>query len=353
MKNNLVFWGSNENNQKILTILRLRAKEGKIDIWTFYKDKLEKEFVEKMFSDWDEIDPKTFPEPTSYEERNAGETDLLPESIRADDTQLVIRAEQEWRVKILSIRLYEMMSSEIEALKEQIHGLETYDKTLWDTAKGYNDKVMLHNQERNITRDQFGTLRKMLNEAFERLKSLMETENQKYEQEANANQKEIVSRLESIEQQAKDGKNLGNLFEDLKKLQEETKEVRLTREGRKELWGKFNVAFNLVKKQRSSQAGVRFQKRIQGLKGAIARMEDSIAKDRDSIDFQNRRANHVSAGKLEMQLREAKAKMIKTRIESKEHKLNDMYLTMDKLQKQLDKVSKPNASKGKAQKKHQ
>ncbi len=344
MKDNIVFWGDNEQDKKILVILRLRNNDHKVDIWTFLKDKLQDEFVEKMFQDWDEIDVSTFPEHHTYEERDVTASDLLPETIKAYNTDLVIRTEEEWRVKVLSSRIFQMMSNEIEALHGQVETLDQYDKTLWETAKGYNNKLNAHSQERNFTREQYGELNKILNECFEKLKTKMNEENKQYEQQAQINREQILQKLKELDEQAENEALLAKTFDDLKALQAETKNMRLTREGRKEIWDKLNESFQNVKDRRKSMAGFRLEKRINGLQNAVNKMANSIRRDKDSVDFQNRQSEHINAGKLEIQLRAAKAKMLNSRIESKEKKLEDMEKTLSELKGQLSSI------KAKAQK---
>ena len=345
MKDNIVFWGANENDQKILVVLRLLASDKKVKIWTFLKNGLSPDFVEQIFADWDDIDTTTFPESNTFEERDVTENDLLPENIKADSTEIVIRAEQEWRVKVLSMRLFEMMSNEINSLYDEVNDIVEYDRTLWDTAKGYSEKLNLHNNERNITRNQFGELRVTLNHCFTKLKSLMESENEKFNTEAKENKDKVLAKLKEIEEKTKSGKNVGGLFNELKKLQTDIKNIRLSRDGRRKIWDMMNVQFGILKEKRNQGAGSRLEKRIAGLQSAIDKMEQSVKYDRDSVKFQNEKANNVNVGKLEMQLREAKAKMIETRIASKQEKLDDMHETINKLKKDLAKVENAKSAK--------
>ena len=334
MKETIVFWGTNQNDQKIMAVLKLRANDKKVDVWTFEKDKLEDEFVEKMFEDWESIDVKTFPEATTYEERDVTESELLPETIRADKTDLIIRAEQDWRFKVLSIRVAEMLKGEIAALEEQINAADEYDKDLWESAKSYNAKIIAHSNERTLGFDQINKLRSVLNGCFEKLKALMSKNNARYEEEANANKKMATEKINNIVSKAKENNRINDGFEELKKVQKHIKEIRLTRDGRKEIWDLLNQAFTEVKGMRKSQSSNRLEARMAGLEKAINKMQQSVDMDKESVDFQNRKAGHINATKLEMQLREAKIKMIESRIQSKQVKLDDMLATMAKLKKQ-------------------
>lgn len=343
MKDQIVFWGADANDQRVLVTLRLRAQENKVDIWTFPHDKVDSNFVTKMLGDWDGIDVESFPPVFEYIERNVTDSELLPETIKAENTQLVIRAEKEWHVKVLSLRFYEMLKSEIDALKEQVDGLTSYEKVAWDSSKQYWDKVLQHIQEKTLSRDQASALRAQINECFNRLKFLMSQENEQYKDQSIANFEEIKKRIQSFDKQMVDGKNAGHLFNDLKKFQTEIKNVRLLPVHKRDVRKLMNKIFEAVKEKRGSAFAERSNKRIEGLNGAIAKMKASIKYDQESIDFQNRRKDDSRAGQLESQLRVAKIKMIESRIESKKEKLLDMEKTLEKLQKTNSKHSKPEA----------
>jgi len=345
MKDNVVFWGSNAEDQKILAVLRLRAKEKKVDIWTFLKDKVDEDFVESLFADWENIDFEKFPEPASFEERDVSETDLLPVDIKADQTDLIIRTEQDWQFKILSIRVAEMLLKDLEALRDQIKALNDYDKELWETAKVYNNKVMAHSSERTLSRGQTNELRVVVNECFELLKAKMAKDNERFKEESEANKKMAFEKINSIVEMAKNPAKAKDAFEELKKVQNHIKSIRLTKDGRNKVWSKLNDSFNEIKASRKNQFTNRLAGRINGLEKAIDKMQRSINYDTDSVDFHSRKSEHINATKLEMQLRDAKIKMLKTTIDSKQVKLDDMLLTLDKLQKQLAKESKATEEK--------
>ena len=248
MKNNIVFWGADELDRRILVAARLRAKDNKVDFWTFPEKQVNAAFADKMFGDWEELEPSEFPEGYVHIERDISSSELLPENIKTDNTELVMRAEKEWFVKVLVQRLYEMLDAEVSALHEQVMSLTEYDKTLWDSCKNYWEKIMSHNQERNITRDQAIELRGKVNASFERLKGLLDNTNKAYEEEAQANFFQINKRLEEIKQELEKNPNGSrNVFNQLKQIQEEAKVLKLNRPNRNEIFNTLNELFESSK----------------------------------------------------------------------------------------------------------
>ena len=170
----------------------------------------------------------------------------------------------------------------------------------------------------------------------------------KLDEDFQRKSKENVSRflgvLDEIEQKIKDGLRLQPLFEKLKELQREFRDTEFTREHRSKVWERLDATFKTAKGQREESSNnpnaeggsalERIQRRYDGLISAIEKMEQSIRRDRDELDFQNRRIASTD-GQLEAQIRRAKIKMIEERIRSKEEKLAEMNATKTDLEKRI------------------
>jgi hypothetical protein len=76
--------------------------------------------------------------------------------------------------------------------------------------------------------------------------------------------------------------------------------------------------------------------------GAIEKMQESVRRDRQELDFQTKKV--ASSGQLEAQTRQAKIKIIEERLHSKEEKLKEMTDTQAdlerKMQQQADRDAK-------------
>ena len=148
--------------------------------------------------------------------------------------------------------------------------------------------------------------------------------------------------LEEVEKKVGEGARLPVMFEELKKLQRKFRDSKLNREHRNKVWEKLDATFKFVKEKRFGASACeegnspyqRTKRRFDGLMNAIGKMEASIKRDRNDLDFQNHKIA-TTGGQLEAQIRQAKMKMIEERVRSKEEKLAEMIATKIDLEKRL------------------
>ncbi|MFN6021913.1 MAG: hypothetical protein ACK49F_16160, partial [Bacteroidota bacterium] len=62
MKNRIVFWGKNENSEKLLLALELLAEEGKVNVISFPEALVSEEFNQALTKDWGDGKTVDFPE---------------------------------------------------------------------------------------------------------------------------------------------------------------------------------------------------------------------------------------------------------------------------------------------------
>jgi hypothetical protein len=132
------------------------------------------------------------------------------------------------------------------------------------------------------------------------------------------------------------------IFEDLKEMQRKFRDAKLTKDHRAKVWDKLDKAFKSIKERRfgpntsdDRPPVERLQRRYDGLMSAIDKMEKSIHRDDEELDFQKRKVE-ASEGQLEAQIRQAKIVMIEERIRSKREKLNEMTTTKVDLDRRMD-----------------
>ena len=347
MRRKLVLWGTNEKDEKMLVALELVDNENVVMIYTFPESIATEAFYKSMSETWKNDGDVEFPAGYATLERKLSVSDsLLPDEIRVERPDLISRAQAEWHFVVLSSKLYGLYKSELEEFKDKIETLSEYDNKIWEELKTFWGKVQNQVNDRNLFREHAAALRERTNTMFDKLKELKKVLENEFEKKSREYAQKFSAELKEIEDKIEQGLGLNPLFEDLKKLQQKIKNIQFTKEDRKDIWDKIDVAFKAIKEKRGSQheaninhAAGRIQKRYEGLLGAIQKMQRSIQIDQKELDFQNKKVED-SDGQLESQLRKAKIRMIEERISSKQEKLDDMLKTKADLEVKLEKEKK-------------
>ena len=345
MKKKIVLWGNDENEKKVLVALELKAEENQVNVYTFSEEQATEEFYNLMMNDWRMGKEVTFPEGHNVSSNPLSLTDeLLPENIKVLRTDVISRAKAEWHFVVLSEKLYDMYKTELEDIKEKVDQLVDFDGGLWDEMKQFWAKINEQIREKNLFREQATKLKDQTNALFNQLKELRNKANEQFSELSKQKYEEYKTRLDEIEEKVEKGLGLNPIFNELKDIQAKFKDEKMTRGDSNRLWKNIDVLFKKVKEKKFGKpvegAGgsnaSRLERRYNGLLGAIEKMQRSIDRDRKDIEFQNRRVNETD-GQLEMQIRQAKVKMIEERINSKDDKLKEMLATKSELEAKLKK----------------
>ncbi len=353
MKNKLVVWGATTQDERILIALELLPESNKVKLFTFPESVATDEFVQKMMDEWRNDKPLEFPEGYTETERELTVTEnLLPEDLKVERGDIIQRAQTEWHFVVLSSKLNEAYHSELDDLKTRVEKLESFDSDLWGSLKGFWDKVQAQVSDKNLLREHADKLRDATNALFGRLKELRSKLDEDFQRRSKENVDKFNAILEAIEAKIVEGLRLQGLFDELKDLQRKFRDTEFTRDHRSKVWERLDAAFKQLKDKRSGGSGApaygggseggddnspteRLKRRYEGLLGAIEKMDRSIQRDRDELSFQSRKVEH-SDGQLEMQIRQAKIKMIEERIRSKEEKLSEMTSTKTDLENRIE-----------------
>ncbi len=358
MKTKLVLWGTNAQDEKILIGMELRVKDNMVNIYTFPEAVATDEFSQKMMQDWRNNVEVAFPEGGQTIERELTISDsLLPDDIRVERTDVVNRAQTEWHFIVLSSKLNEVYENELGELKDKVEQLTEYSSDVWGELKGFWSKVQEQVQERNLFRDHANALRDNTNGLFDQMKKMRAALDADFMNISKAAHSSLMGSLQDIETRIAGGQGrLSAVFDELKDLQRQFRDTKLTREHRSEVWNRLDAMFKTVKEKRfganannESSAVDRLQRRYNGLINAIDKMQKSINRDRNDLTFQDRRIANTE-GQLEAQIRQAKIKMIQERISSKEDKLKEMDATKTELEQRLQALKEKEAKRAERKK---
>lgn len=358
MKTKLVLWAQNVKEEKALLAYQLRAEDNIVDLWTFSGENATNDVHRALMYEWREGKEMAFP--TSgyqhHEMELSVSNSLLPEGFKVEKEELITRAQTEWHFVVLSAKLNHSYLSELEDLEEKVKVTESFQPGIWEELVGFWDKVQEQVRERNLSKDHANALRDKTNSLFSVLKDLRRKLDDEFKVQAKTVYEKFIGIIDNLDKKIESNSNLASLFNELKDIQKECKEAKLTRDLRSKLWDRIDASFKVVKEKRFGPEGAsgnspmeRVERRYQGLLKAIKRMEHSIQRDEKDLNFQTNKMNSFDAGQLETQLREAKMKVIQVQVDSKKEKLADMHKTREQLEKQIEK-EKAKAEKIKTQK---
>lgn len=344
MKTKLVLWGTSNQNDRVLLALHLRANDNKVTIYVIPDKQVTEDLQTKLFGDWRSGHTDiAFPEGTTTIERDMSVAEnILPEQLQVERPDVINRAQSEWHFVVLSSKLNEQYRSELAEIEDKIAQLSEYSGEVWDNLKTFWSKVQDQVRERNLFREHADVLRDTTNELFDRLKSMRSTVPNEFEEISKNLFQKFNSAIDIIERKIGEGlQRLPDLFEELKRTQGEFRDARMMREHSGEIWQRIDNAFKTIKEKRFGDNAIndrsaleRIQRRYDGLMEAIDKMEQSISRDREELEFQQKKAAQ-SEGQLEAQIRQAKINMISERVLSKEDKLAEMNVTKGELETKI------------------
>ncbi|MFM2392312.1 MAG: hypothetical protein RLZZ546_289 [Bacteroidota bacterium] len=345
MKTKLVLWGENASNEKVLLAMELLERDNKVMLYVFPVEVATENFYQSLLDQWREGKPLEFPQPHQVIERPLGITEsLLPDDLKVERTDIITRAQAEWHFVVLSSKLYEMYKTELDEIKEKIDALSDYDDKLWNDAKSFWVKVQNQVKEQNLFKEHSSILKERTNNLFEKLKELKKSLQSDFEKASKELSQKFMEEIKDVEDKIEKGLGLKPLFEQMKTIQANYYKAQLTKEDRKNVWDKLDGTFKSLKDKKPSGGGgqsqqfdkSRLQSRYDGLVDTISKMEKSISRDKQDLDFQNKKIEQTD-GQLEMQIRKAKLKMLEERINSKNEKLVDMYKVKAELESKMNK----------------
>ncbi len=342
MKKRIICWGKDKDNNRCFFAFALQVKENRVDGQIIPADMLTQEFENLLANQWREGGDVQFPEGSqAFSTELTVSESIVPEGYVIDNPDLIKRSQSEWNFMVMSQKLADLYHQEVDDFKEKIDHLTSFESPVWESLKTFWGKVNDQIKEKNLLRGHAFELREKTNALFDQMKELRKKMDNEFRDLSEKNKAKVSEWMDEIEQKIDSGLSLQPVFNELKKIQNDLKKMDLTKGHRRKLWDRIDKAFKNVKAKRYGDKGgangggkSRLQNRYDGLLEVITRMERSIKRDRNDLDFQNKRIN-TTAGQLEAEIRKAKLQMIEERVISKENKLADMLKTKADLEQRL------------------
>ncbi|NJO87197.1 MAG: hypothetical protein HC821_04150 [Lewinella sp.] len=348
MRNRIVVWGRNAQEERVLITLELLAEQNIVKLQTFQEKTVTDEVYQAFMDHWRKgEEANAIPEPHKVWARELSVSDsLLPEELRVEQGEMVNRAQTEWHYLVLSEKLKMSYQAELAEMTDRVERSGKYEPSIWDQLKAFWEKVQTQLRDKTLLREHSNELRQGVDTLFNQLKELREKVTDELREKSAATVSEFAQKLEEIEKRISEGSHLRQAFDQLRQLQSKFHNAVFSKDDRKLIYDRIDGAFKAVKEKRSgggsdsgsrsdgNSATNRLQARLSGLLQAIEKMERSVNGDKKDLEFENRRIAN-SYGQLEAQIRQAKIKMIESRIESKQVKLDDMLKTKAMLENNI------------------
>ena len=347
MRNRIAVWGRDAQEQRILITVELQVKDNIVRIQTYPEKEVTDEVYKKFMDQWRKGDGGDLPEPDRTVARELSVTEgLLPEDLKAEQTDMIIRAQTEWHFHVLSAKLADTYKAELAEIEDRVERASEYSSDLWNQAKQFWQKVQGQLQDKTLLRDQGTEIRKRVDKTFDELKKMRDVLNEQYKEESTKQVAKFAGMLEKAEADIEQGTHLNKVFNQLRDIQRKFHNVKFTKNDRDAIYKRIDKAFKDVKEKRGQGSGGkeggavgRISSRLEGLLRAIERMTKSINRDKEDLKFEHRRIERTD-GQLEKQIRQAKVVMIESRISSKQTKLDDMLKTKAQLEKKVEQEKK-------------
>ncbi len=278
-------WATNADNKKILLAMDLITAENKVNTYLFDEETATEAFYKEMINGWRDGKEVEFPKHELLTKDLSVADDLLPEGIKVERHDVILRAKTEWHFMVLSSKMYQMYKSELDDFEEKVKELTGFDRSIWDELVSFWEKVQKQLNDKNLFREHGRSLKEKTNILFDDLKTMRKSLDSELRKASKEELNKLTTKLAEIEEKIEKGLGLKPIFEELKQLHGESKKANMTRNDRSKIWDKIDAAFSQVKEKRGMQSGSqqngvsRVQRRMDGLLKAIQKMENSIKRD--------------------------------------------------------------------------
>src|SRR5690606_5917758 len=245
MKDRLVFWGKKNDTEKVLITMDLDEDHGTFEVQIIKAENVTEDFENLVRNEWrNNSGDVIFPDIDEKFTRELSLTqDILPKEYQVDRDDLLKMAQAEWNFFVLSKRLRNAYNEELEEYEEQLASLKEYSQELWSNMKTFWDKVQKQITERNLARRHGNDLKRRTNAIFAGLKSLRARSESKFVEETQLLKDKVLEKLQGLDSNMKEGNSQRHLFDELKKVQKEFKNLRCTRENHNQVWEKLDGLF--------------------------------------------------------------------------------------------------------------
>ncbi|MDB5283439.1 MAG: hypothetical protein JWO06_2514 [Bacteroidota bacterium] len=339
--------GVTKDDKEVILAYELKEEEFKVDLYLVPRKSLKADTLLQLEKGWVDGEACEFPEGTTFINPNLNAESILPDDIRSEESGKIRIKQNEWAYQLLTAKLWESYLHELDELKKKAAALAQYDRQLFEDSKSFWERVLEHRKERDISQERLDKIKDDVNSIFEKLKTFRKSESAEFETASAKVRDEVVAKLEDLKKRSDAKANFKLLLEELKTIQNDSRKNRFTKADDVQLRKLFDSTFQYVNDQRNHFFSDKTETRVKGLNEVIEKMEASLNRDKKDLEYMAKKTSSKNISSLELQLIKVKSNMLNETIASKEEKLKDIRMTLEKLLKQSGKGAKHNEPKEK------
>lgn len=340
MDSRLVLWGEISTDRKALIAIHLDEEKAKIITQALPKDEVSKEIQDALFVHWKNGGDFTFPENTIVWEIDANSDTILPPEVKVDRLPLVLQSQHKWSKKLMSAKINQLLSDELNLLEEKANVLVEYDQSLWEKAKAQWEKIASYQKKNEITWEQTSSLKDRINAIFTALKAVKRINNEDEEVANTALVKSYHKKIEDLQAKLIYNDQWKSIVDELKKIQAELKDINIRWNHKRSIYDQINSIFDDLRKYRNIENVTKTQERIKQLTKIAKGLKDSIDRDKESYTAQIEKMQHYTRGKLSEDELKNRFGYILDKNSEKEAKVAGIMQTIAQLNAEIEKENK-------------
>lgn len=347
MQQHIVLWGEIGTDRKALIAIDLNDEQKKVLIYAFPKEEVTEKLQDDLFQVWKNGGDYTFPENVlKWEISELGNADL-PDGIELEKPELLAKAYANWLQKLDRLKKMEAFSSELSTIKNKVSELKDFDENIWNETKSKWQEILDAFSKNTISTSYKELLKLDIDEIFEALKAFKRIHKESDFEISQINFKALSKKIETCRERLIYPDEWNKIFDNLKNIQKEVKELPLMPKHSRILSGMLDSVFKEYKKYKETENQNKINGRITDLKRIAQKIQESIAKDEETYKHQFEKMMFYTKGKLSE--KEIEERLKEGRPDSKEklERIKSINKTIKSLEKSLEQKEKPNPNKKK------
>lgn len=323
MRNKFLLEGELNTSVLIAVEFNLQAITIQLDVFE------NKPSTHDLLKNWVRSDV-ALPTPLQLYTRTVSDENLLPEEIKVKEVGKVRQIEIEWGNLLIQSRLLKGFDDDLLMIKEKLSTLEQYSQELFDQAENFWTKLLEFKKEFNLPNEKVDSFKLEVDLIFDALKSLRKDSKKEFDENSIESYTNLKTKLENCKVKIEKNQNAKTIINELKEIRTEFNKTPMRKNHKQEIDETINNLFEALSQTRKKAVDGKTNKRITDLEGILEKMNKSIDWDLKELEKEDKNRTKIDQI-FQLKLLDAKIGMLKSKLDEKVLKRNDIQKTLSKL----------------------